>query len=159
MFRARWLIDMTAVDYAGAKYRFHVHYFLLSTVYNFRLQVITFVRELRPMLTSMTYLFESAVWLERELYDMFGIRAEGHPRLSRILTDYGFKSWPLRKNFPMSGYKEVHYSDVNKGVIYDRVVLMQEYRVYELSFYSTKPPYIATYYERADMRPRVWQPK
>jgi NADH-quinone oxidoreductase subunit C len=84
---------------------------------------------------------------------MFGLKPAGHPRLSRILTDYGFKSFPLRKAFPMSGYKEVHFNELNHGVIYERVELMQEYRRYEMSFFNTETPYIYKYFGSFELRP------
>lgn len=123
------LIDIVVSDVPGKKNRFSVCYLLLSHFYNNRVTVITKVNEITP-LVSVTALFESANWLEREVWDMFGIFFSGHPDLRRILTDYGFNGHPLRKEFPLTGFKELWYSDHLQNVRYDNVVLAQEYRIY-----------------------------
>lgn len=101
----------------------------MSHFYNTRLSLITKINEITP-LPSLNYLFESANWLEREVWDMFGIFFSGHPDLRRILTDYGFSGHPLRKEFPLTGFKELSYIDHIQNLRYDRVVLAQEYRIH-----------------------------
>ena len=110
------LIDVTAVDYPSRAQRFEVVYNLLSVQYNSRIRIKTHVDEVTPI-ASLVNLFNSANWLEREVWDMFGIFFTNHPDLRRILTDYGFEGHPLRKDFPLSGYIEVRYDDTEKRVI------------------------------------------
>ena len=114
------------------KCRFIINYILFSTIYNsnFILQVQSKLLESLPTITS---LYSSTRWLEREVWDMFGIRFQGHSDLRRILTDYGFNAFPLRKDFPLSGFEEIYYSDHIKRVIYEPIVLMQEYRTFTLN--------------------------
>lgn len=124
------LSDMTAVDYPNAKPRFQLVYQLLSVSLNQRLRVISHVAdgEIAP---SVTALFPSASWAEREVWDMFGIFFDGHGDLRRLLTDYGFEGHPLRKDFPLTGTVEVRY-DVGEGrVVYEPVNLSQEYRDFD----------------------------
>lgn len=125
------LIDLSAIDFQEKKYRFEVYYHLLSIKNNFRLLVTTNVNE-NAFLNSVTSLFSSANWLEREVWDMFGIFFWGHPDLRRILTDYGFKGHPLRKDFPMTGFVEIRYDSIRKRICYEPVSLAQEYRVFKL---------------------------
>ena len=107
-------------------------YFLLSTKYNSRIKIKTFVDELTPV-ESIVDLYQSANWLEREVWDMNGIYIEQHPDLRRILTDYGFEGYPLRKDFPLSGYTEVRYDDSQKRVISEPIELSQEFRVFNFN--------------------------
>lgn len=107
---------------------FELIYCLLSTKYNSRIKIKTFVDEFTPV-ESIVDLYQSANWLEREVWDMNGIYIEQHPDLRRILTDYGFEGYPLRKDFPLSGYTEVRYDDSQKRVISEPIELSQEFRV------------------------------
>jgi len=123
-------IDIIAADKPGKKYRFTIIYNLLSTVFNSRFQLSTQTTALKGLYT-IYILYASATWSERELWDMFGIFVLFHLDLRRLLTDYGFDGYPLRKDFPLTGYKEVLYSDFNKNVIYRSVELIQDYRIYK----------------------------
>jgi NADH dehydrogenase (ubiquinone) Fe-S protein 3 len=109
----KMLIEIYAVDYPTKANRFELVYCLLSTKYNSRIKVKTFVDEITPV-ESIVDVYQSANWLEREVFDMHGIYIEQHPDLRRILTDYGFEGYPLRKDFPLSGYTEVRYDDSQK---------------------------------------------
>ena len=125
------LIDITAVDHpqrVGA--RFDMVYHFLSMYQNHRIRLKMAVRE-DEMVPSITSIHPSANWFEREVFDMFGILFSGHPDLRRILTDYGFRGHPLRKDFPTSGYTEVRYDEAKKRVIYEPVKLVQEYRQFD----------------------------
>ncbi|MEM7490004.1 MAG: NADH-quinone oxidoreductase subunit C [Pseudomonadota bacterium] len=124
------LVDITAIDYPGDERRFCVVYHFLSMYRNQRIRVKTFIRE-EEMVPSITGLHPSANWFEREVFDMFGILFSGHPDLRRILTDYGFRGYPLRKDFPTTGYTEVRYDEVQKRVVYEPVKLTQEYRQFD----------------------------
>lgn len=124
------LVDITAVDYPEREARFDVVYHFLSMYENHRIRIKTAVRE-DEMLPSLTGLSPAANWFEREVFDMFGIYFKGHPDLRRILTDYGFRGHPLRKDFPTTGYSEVRYDDVEKRVVYEPVSLVQEYRQFD----------------------------
>lgn len=123
------LIDITVIDYPQKQNRFTVVYNLCSVKYNCRIKVLTTVDELTP-LTSISDIYKSANWMEREVWDMYGIYIEFHPDLRRILTDYGFEGYPLRKDFPLSGFKEVRYDDSQKRVVFESVELSQEFRIY-----------------------------
>lgn len=127
----RQLIDISAVDYPERKYRFEVFYNLLSIAYNQRLTITVAVPEAMPV-DSVTSIYPTASWLERETWDMFGIFFRNHPDLRRMLTDYGFKGHPLRKDFPLTGYVEVRYDDYLKRILYEEVSLAQEFRVFTL---------------------------
>lgn len=124
------LVDMTAVDYPERVARFDVVYHLLSMYRNLRLRVKVQVPE-GDMLPSVIETHPSANWFEREVFDMFGILFTGHPDLRRLLTDYGFRGHPLRKDFPTTGYTEVRYDEVQKRVVYEPVKLVQEYRQFD----------------------------
>ena len=124
------LIDVTAVDYPDRDLRFRVVYHLLSVEHVTRIRVSTDVSETQP-LSSVTPLFSSAGWWEREVWDMSGVFFQGHPDLRRIITDYGFQGHPLRKDFPLTGYSEVRYCDAEKRVITEPVELAQEFRYFE----------------------------
>ena len=124
------LVDITAVDYPGRQRRFDVVYHLLSMYQNHRVRLRVAVRE-EDMVPSITRVHPSANWFEREVFDMFGILFSGHPDLRRILTDYGFRGYPLRKDFPTTGYTEVRYDEAQKRVVYEPVSLVQESRQFD----------------------------
>ena len=126
----RQLIDITAVDYPESENRFKLIYFLLSHENNLRLNIEFFIKE-NDLVSSVTTIFPSANWMEREVFDMYGIKFKNHPDLRRILTDYGFKGHPLRKDFPLTGFNEVRYSEKEKKVIYEPVKLEQNYRNFD----------------------------
>lgn len=125
-------IQATAVDYPERKDRFRVVYNLLSTRFNARIRVQTYVDEITP-LESATKVFLGADWFEREVWDMFGVFFHSHPDMRRILTDYGFEGHPFRKDFPLSGYVEVRYDDAEKRVVQEPVEIAQEYRSFDYS--------------------------
>ena len=124
------LVDITAVDYPEREARFEVVYHFLSMYQNQRIRLKLAARE-EDTVASITGIHPSANWFEREVFDMFGIMFSGHPDLRRILTDYGFRGYPLRKDFPTTGYVEVRYDEVAKRVVYEPVKLVQEYRLYD----------------------------
>ncbi|MDP5347716.1 MAG: NADH-quinone oxidoreductase subunit C [Paracoccaceae bacterium] len=124
------LVDITAVDYPGREKRFDVVYHFLSMYRNQRIRLRVAVRQ-DEMVHSITSVHPSANWFEREVFDMFGILFTGHPDLRRILTDYGFRGHPLRKDFPTTGYTEVRYDEAQKRVVYEPVKLVQEYRQFD----------------------------
>jgi NADH-quinone oxidoreductase subunit C len=124
------LIDITAVDYPEKEERFKIVYLLLSHEYNLRIIINSYINE-KIKVPSVTKIFPSANWMEREVFDMYGIFFTEHPDLRRILTDYGFKGHPLRKDFPLSGHIEVRYSEDKKKVIYEPVKLDQNYRNFD----------------------------
>lgn len=126
----KMVIDMLSIDYPTAENRFQVIYNLLSIKYNIRLQVMVNVQELHS-LKSIVKLHSSANWLEREIFDMHGVFFSDHPDLRRILTDYGFEGFPLRKDFPLSGYVETRYDDSQKRVVTEFIELTQEYRNFD----------------------------
>ncbi|MDK3072377.1 NADH-quinone oxidoreductase subunit C [Sedimentitalea sp. JM2-8] len=124
------LVDITAVDYPERAKRFDVVYHFLSMYQNQRIRLRVSVRE-EDMVPSIISVHPSANWFEREVFDMFGILFSGHPDLRRILTDYGFRGHPLRKDFPTTGYTEVRYDEAEKRVVYEPVSLVQEYRQFD----------------------------
>ena len=124
------LVDITAVDYPARDARFDVVYHFLSMYQNQRIRLKVAVRE-EDIVPSITEVHPSAGWFEREVFDMFGILFSGHPDLRRILTDYGFRGYPLRKDFPTTGYTEVRYDEAQKRVVYEPVNLVQEYRQFD----------------------------
>ena len=126
----RQLIDIAGVDYPGDEKRFNLVYLLLSHHYNLRIKVLIKF-ETNKQIPSITKLYPSANWMEREVFDMYGIQFKNHPDLRRILTDYGFKGHPLRKDFPLTGFNEVRYSEKEKKVIYEPVKLEQNYRNFD----------------------------
>ena len=128
--RQALLVDITAVDNPEREARFDVVYHLLSMYQNQRIRVKIAVRE-DEMVASAVSVHPGANWLEREVFDMFGIIFTGHPDLRRILTDYGFRGHPLRKDFPTTGYVQVRYDEAQKRVIYEPVALTQEYRQFD----------------------------
>ena len=123
-------IDITATDYPARVKRFDVVYHLLSPNHNRRVRVKAAVGEGQAIASACT-VFPAADWFERETYDMFGVLFSGHPDLRRILTDYGFEGHPLRKDFPMTGFVEVRYDDIEKRVVYEPVRLNQEFRQFD----------------------------
>jgi NADH-quinone oxidoreductase subunit C len=124
------LIDICGVDYPQREKRFDVVYHLLSLRRNHRVRVKCETGEDMPV-PSVVEVFPAANWYEREAYDMYGILFSGHPDLRRILTDYGFQGFPLRKDFPLTGYVEVRYDDELKRVVYEPVELTQEFRSFD----------------------------
>lgn len=124
------LVDITAVDHPERVNRFDVVYHLLSMYTNGRIRVKVEVAE-TAMVPSLIPVYPAANWFEREVFDLFGILFSGHPDLRRILTDYGFRGHPLRKDFPTTGYTEVRYDEVQKRVVYEPVTLVQEYRQFD----------------------------
>jgi len=124
------LVDITAIDLPEREARFDVVYHFLSMYQNHRIRVKIAVGE-DDMVPSIHLIHRSANWFEREVFDMFGILFSGHPDLRRLLTDYGFRGHPLRKDFPTTGYTEVRYDEVQKRVVYEPVSLVQEYRQFD----------------------------
>ena len=124
------LIDICGVDYPEREKRFEVVYHLLSPRLNQRIRVKLSTDEATPV-ASVNDIFPAANWYEREAYDMFGIRFTGHPDLRRLLTDYGFQGYPLRKDFPLTGSVEVRYDADQKRVVYEPVKLAQEFRNFD----------------------------
>ena len=124
------LIDITAVDYPQREKRFKIIYLLLSHENNLRIVININIDE-EINVPSITKIFPSANWMEREVFDMYGISFKDHPDLRRILTDYGFEGYPLRKDFPLTGHTEVRYSEAKKKVISEPVKLDQEYRDFD----------------------------
>jgi len=126
----RQLIEIAGVDYPENEKRFKLIYLLLSHEKNIRIKIsISF--EVEKKIPSITKIYPSANWMEREVFDMYGIEFTEHPDLRRILTDYDFEGYPLRKDFPLTGYKEVRYSEKEKKVIYEPVKLEQNYRDFD----------------------------
>ena len=132
-FSFNTLIDITAIDFPAKEQRFDVIYHFLSMTENKRCRVTTSINEGEEV-PSITSVFECANWFEREIFDLFGIKFTSHPDLRRILTDYGFEGHPLRKDFPLSGYVEVRYDEIQKRVVCEPIELSQEYR--DLNFAS-----------------------
>ena len=124
------IIDICGVDYPSREKRFDVVYHLLSPRQNVRIRLKLATDEATPV-PSLTAVFPGADWYEREAYDFYGIRFTGHPDLRRILTDYGFEGYPLRKDFPLTGYVEVRYDDERKRVVYEPVRLAQQFRDFD----------------------------
>ena len=124
------LIDITAVDYPKREKRFQLVYLLLSHENNKRIIIISDIDE-NTKVQSITNIFPAANWMEREVFDMYGILFKEHPDLRRILTDYEFEGYPLRKDFPLTGFTEVRYSEDNKKVVYEPVKLEQNYRNFD----------------------------
>jgi NADH-quinone oxidoreductase subunit C len=124
------LVDLTAADYPARPERFEIIYAMLSYKHNLRIRVKLSTDENTPI-KSAAALFPCANWFEREVWDMYGVAFEGHPDMRRILTDYGFEGHPLRKDFPLTGYVEVRYSEEHKRVVYEPVKLTQEFRSFD----------------------------
>lgn len=126
----RLLMDVTAVDYPERTKRFELVYNLLSTDFHSR---VLFKLKVKNSAPSVEGIFKSAGWLEREVWDLFGVVFVGHSDLRRILTDYGFEGFPLRKDFPLSGYVEVRYDDEKKRVVQEPLEVSQEFRLFNFS--------------------------
>ncbi|EAQ12088.1 NADH dehydrogenase subunit C [Maritimibacter alkaliphilus HTCC2654] len=147
--RLSTLVDITAVDYPEREARFDVVYHFLSMYQNHRIRVKAAVEE-REMVPSIVTVYPAANWFEREIFDMFGIIFKGHPDLRRILTDYGFRGHPLRKDFPTTGFTEVRYDEVEKRVVYEPVSLVQEYRQFDFMSPWEGAEYVLPGDEKAD---------
>lgn len=132
------VMDVTAVDFPSRANRFEIVYNLLSVRHNSRIRVKTYASETTPVPT-ISHIFQGANWYERETYDMFGIFFEGHPDLRRILTDYGFEGYPLRKDFPLTGYTEVRYDEEKKRVVYEPLELTQAFRNFSAGSTAWEP--------------------
>ena len=126
----RQLIDIAGVDYPEKDKRFQLVYLFLSHENNVRIKILIKFQT-NELINSLTKIFPSANWMEREVFDMYGIKFKNHPDLRRILTDYGFKGHPLRKDFPLTGFNEVRYSEKEKKVVYEPVKLEQNYRNFD----------------------------
>ena len=126
----RQLVDITAVDYPDEDERFKIVYLLLSHEFNSRIIISYSINE-NEVIPSITEIFPSANWMEREVFDMYGIKFKDHPDMRRILTDYNFDGYPLRKDFPLTGHNEVRYSEDEKKVVYEPVKLEQNYRNFD----------------------------
>ena len=127
----RQLTDIAGVDFPERQNRFDIVYHFLSFKNNARIRVKIEIRE-NEAIQSITQIFPAANWFEREAFDMYGIQFTDHPDLRRILTDYGFEGYPLRKDFPLTGNVEVRYDEMEKKVIYEPVKLQQDYRDFDL---------------------------
>ena len=143
-FKFQQLVDITAVDYPQEEKRFKIVYLLLSHENNLRIAICASINE-KTEVPSITKIFPSANWMEREVFDMYGINFKDHPDLRRILTDYGFEGFPLRKDFPLTGHTEVRYNELKKKVISEPVKLDQDYRNFD--FVS---PWDGTKYIKSD---------
>jgi len=141
----RQLIDITAIDYPSREKRFKIIYLLLSHYNNLRIIINTNINE-KTSVPSIIKIFPSANWMEREVFDMYGIKFKDHPDLRRLLTDYGFEGHPLRKDFPLTGHTEVRYSEEKKKVINEPVKLEQEYRDFDFD-----SPWEGTKYMKQDI--------
>jgi len=126
----RQLIDITAVDYPENTQRFKMVYLFLSHEFNQRI-ILNYLISENEVITSLTAIYPAANWMEREVFDMYGVKFKDHPDLRRILTDYGFEGHPLRKDFPLTGHTEVRYSEEQKKVIKEPVKLEQNYRNFD----------------------------
>jgi NADH-quinone oxidoreductase subunit C len=126
------LVDIVAADYPNNEKRFKIYYLLLSHKNNLRIKVLANF-SINENIPSITKIFPSANWMEREVFDMYGTKFKNHPDLRRILTDYNFKGFPLRKDFPLTGFSEVRYSEKEKKVVYEPVKLEQNYRNFDFS--------------------------
>jgi len=130
LLQFKTLISITAVDYPERSNRFEINYFLLSYKLNKRIIIKIHTNDVTPI-PSITDLFSSANWYEREVWDLFGVFFSGHPDLRRILTDYGFEGFPFRKDFPQTGFVEVRYDDQKKYVLYEPLEMAQEFRSFD----------------------------
>ena len=126
----RQLIDITVVDYPENTQRFKVVYLFLSHEFNHRI-ILSYLINENEVINSLTSIYPAANWMEREVFDMYGVKFKDHPDLRRILTDYGFEGYPLRKDFPLTGHTEVRYSEDQKKVINEPVKLEQNYRNFD----------------------------
>lgn len=122
--------DLCIIDYPDKKERFELNYNFLSIKYNFRVFIKTYTQS---YIASLASIFSSANWIERECWDMFGVFFLNHPDLRRILTDYGFDGFPLRKDFPLTGYIEIRYDDEKANIVYEPLEMTQEYRLFNFT--------------------------
>ena len=136
----RQLIDITVVDYPDQVQRFKIVYLFLSHEFNQRM-ILSYLINENELISSLTSIFPSANWMEREVFDMYGVNFKDHPDLRRILTDYGFEGHPLRKDFPLTGHSEVRYSEDQKKVVSEPVKLEQNYRNFDY-----ESPWVGTKY-------------
>ena len=148
-FKFRQLIDIIGIDYPQKDKRFEVVYLFLSHEKNFRISLKIHIDE-SEIVPTLTGIFPSANWQEREVFDMFGIKFADHPDLRRILTDYEFEGYPLRKDFPLTGHKEVRYSAEHQKVIYEPVKLAQDYRDFDFESPWEGSEYIKKEQDKAD---------
>jgi NADH:ubiquinone oxidoreductase subunit C len=137
LYQCKHLIDIIVADLIGKKYRFMLNYNFLSILYNIRIYISVKITEILPVSISLYLIHKTSGWLEREIFDMFGIFFFKHNNLKRILLDYGFFGFPFRKNFPLSGYVELFYDDCNKNISYKNVNLTQNYRSFKLQNCNT----------------------
>ena len=128
-FQFKVLTSISGVDFMDFKYRFGVIYELLSLTFNTRIRIKVFINEI-TFLSSTVTIFENANWWEREVWDLYGIYFINHPDLRRILTDYGFEGYPMRKDFPLSGFFETRYDVLSKRIILEPIELSQEFRIF-----------------------------
>lgn len=129
-FQFNLLSCISGVDFIGKDYRFCVSYDLLSLTFSQRVRIKTFVNEIMPI-PSLTTIFINANWWEREIWDLYGIFFENHPDLRRILSDYGFEGYPMRKDFPLYGYIELRYDENHKRIVAEPVEFAQEFRFFD----------------------------
>jgi len=141
-------IDICGVDWPSREKRFDVVYHLLSPTLNARIRIKIATDETTPV-PSATSVYAGALWFEREAFDMYGILFSGHPELRRLLTDYGFDGYPLRKDFPTTGFVEVRYDDERKRVVYEPVKLAQEFRNFDFLSPWEGPEYVLPGDEKA----------
>ena len=127
----RQLIEITAVDYPENENRFKMVYLLLSHEYNQRIIIDYSIKE-NDVISSLTSIFPAANWMEREVFDMYGLNFKNHPDLRRILTDYGFEGYPLRKDFPLTGNVEIRYDEIDKKIVHEPVKLQQDFRNFDI---------------------------
>jgi NADH-quinone oxidoreductase subunit C len=139
-FGYQQLMEIAGVDYPERPERFEVNYHLLSVTHNHRIRLKVSTDEETPV-PSVTSLWPVAGWLEREVFDMYGVTFAGNPDLRRILTDYGFEGYPLRKDFPQTGYVELRYSEAEKRVVYEPVQLQQDFRHWDFEMPWEGPEY------------------
>jgi NADH-quinone oxidoreductase subunit C len=129
-FEYQQLMEIAGVDYPARAERFEIVYHLLSVTRNHRLRIRVTTDEEQPVPT-VTHIYPVAGWLEREIFDLYGVQFDGNPDLRRILTDYGFRGHPFRKDFPLTGYVELRYSEEQKRVVYEPVTLSQDFRDFD----------------------------
>lgn len=142
------LMEIAGCDYPERPERFEVNYQLLSLTQNRRIRVKVLTDETAPV-PSATVLWPVANWLEREVYDLYGVLFSGHPDLRRIITDYGFEGFPLRKDFPLTGHVELRYSEAEKRVVYEPVDLPQDFRTFDFLMPWQGPEYVLPGDEKA----------
>ena len=147
--RFRQLIDIAGIDYPDEEKRFQLVYLFLSHENNNRIKLLIKFQS-NQIIDSITKIFPSANWMEREVFDMYGVSFKDHPDLRRILTDYGFEGHPLRKDFPLTGHYEVRYSEKKKKVIYETVKLDQEFRNFEFGSPWEGTKYIKEITDKSD---------